>query len=80
MLPPHRICATCHDYFRPDRKDLPLDKWQQAKQFDTLAKCQASLRWFQKKNRRKFLKRARISYIARYGQCIAGDDPRLKGN
>jgi hypothetical protein len=78
MVPPHRICVTCRDYFQPEREDLPVHKWQQAKHFDTLPKCEASLRWFQKNNRRRFLKRARVSYIARYGQCVASDDPRLK--
>ena len=78
MVPPHRICITCRDYFQPEQKDLPLDRFQQVKSFDTLAKCEASLRWFQDKALQGFMKRPRVSYIARYGRCIASDDVHLK--
>jgi hypothetical protein len=78
MVPPHRTCANCSNYFQPEQEGLPLPKWQHTRQFDTRVKCETSLRWFQNKNRRKLFKRARVSYIGRYGQCVTSDDPRLK--
>jgi hypothetical protein len=41
MVPPHRICIICRDYFQPEQENLPLDRLQQARSFDTLAKCEA---------------------------------------
>jgi len=80
MVPPHRICLTCSDYFQPRAQNLPLAEWETANHFDTLAECEASLDWKVKHNSRRFrlIKRARISYIAKYGLCVASDDLRLK--
>jgi hypothetical protein len=78
MVPPHRICITSRDYFQPEQGTLPVDRLQQVRSFDTLAKCEASFHWFQEKNLRSLVKRSRVSYVARYGRWVASDDPRLK--
>lgn len=79
MVPPHRICVDCRDYFQPDSPNASLDKWEIVHHFDTLTECKKDLLWYQKTaSRGTVVKRPRVPYVATYGQCIASDDPRLK--
>jgi len=80
MVPPHRICANCRHYFQPDPLNASLDKWEMVESFDSMAKCEEDLLGYQQKERiplRRLFKRPSISYVARYGRCIASDDKRL---
>jgi hypothetical protein len=49
MVPPHRTCASCSQYFQPDLPNASLDKWKVVHRFDTVTKCKEDLLWFQKK-------------------------------
>lgn len=78
MVPPYRICPDCSDRLQPDPPDAPLNKWEIVHRFDTSAKCEENLVWYQKEKKRMLLKRPRVSFIATYGKCISADDPRFK--
>ena len=79
MVPPHRICSGCSNYFQPDPPKASLDKWETVNRYDTAAKCKESLLWYKKKMRKwRLLKRPRAPYVATYGQCFASDAPLLK--
>jgi hypothetical protein len=49
MVSPRRICISCRDYFQPEQENLPLDRLQQVRSFDTLANVRLACIGFKRK-------------------------------
>ena len=68
------------------RRNAPLTQWYKERDFESEAACKAALASFSKTIKAKLkvgyhnFHQAVEAERLLYGQCIASDDPRLKGN
>jgi hypothetical protein len=83
MVPPGERCL--------EPSEQPLSKWSTFESFDTAAECRAfqaitikttknlDCSSARKATRKEWVKN-QMRWAAMFGECIASDDPRLKGN
>lgn len=64
--------------------EAPLQYWQIMASFDTASDCESYKAWAKKKNenRTDISKALKAEFLTfdKYADCIASDDPRLKGD
>lgn len=79
MMPPPRPVA---DHFKTNFS-APLSKWTRVRRFDLQSQCETSREAYQQKptgNLVIMLGATEAQATTKASQCVAGDDPRLKGN
>jgi hypothetical protein len=79
MMPPPKPVG---DHFKTNFS-APLSKWTRVRRFDLQSQCETTREAYQQKptgNLVIMLGAAEAQATTKASQCVAGEDPRLKGN